>query len=101
MTIRRQNVNENPYFQEYRVAFDNNNDISIMNILEEIYTIHDSTLSFFSHAACRQAACGRCLVKINGVIKLACKEKVTTDALLIEPYKDQVIRDLICVKKQK
>lgn len=94
--IRRGGGDRPSYFQEYQVCFEDDKDISVMNVLEKIYSQQDGTLAFFTHAACRQAACGKCMVKVNGAVKLACREKVTGDTLLLEPYSDRVVRDLVC-----
>ena len=83
-------------YQTYIVPVEEDTAISVMNLLEEIYNKQDATLSFFSHAACRQAACGKCMVKVDGKVRLACKEKVTADAITLEPYKKEVVKDLIC-----
>ena len=50
----------NGAYQTYIVPVDETAAVSVMNLLEEIYSKQDRTLSFFSHAACRQAACGKC-----------------------------------------
>lgn len=89
--IKRQNG-----FIEYSVPVQDGDMVSVMNILEYIYQNIDSTLAFFHHAACKQAACGRCLVKVNGKVTLACKQAVTQDEITVEPWNDNVVRDLIC-----
>ena len=94
--IRRGGRDIPSYFQDYQVCFEDGKDFSVMNILEEIYAKQDETLAFFTHAACRQAACGKCMVKVNGVVRLACREKVTENTLLLEPYSDHIVKDLVC-----
>lgn len=84
------------HYQTYTIAVDDNAVVSVMTLLEKIYTTQDHTLAFFSHAACRQAACGKCMVKVNGAVRLACKEKVTGDHITLEPYSAKVVRDLLC-----
>ncbi len=87
------------YYKTYDIPVEENNSISVYNVLEYIYDNLDPTLSFFSHAACKQVACGRCSVKVNGSIVLACKEAVTAENILIEPVNEaKVIKDLICSK---
>lgn len=93
--IRRYSAEKGAYSQEYTVPVDEHEVLSVMNVLEYIYTHLDDTLAFFSHAACKQAACGKCLIKINGKPRLACKERADTDELLLEPAGKTVIRDLI------
>ncbi|MFA0889175.1 MAG: 2Fe-2S iron-sulfur cluster-binding protein [Synergistales bacterium] len=82
--------------QTYTVPVDEGEELSVLNVLDYISAHLDRTLAYFSHAACKQAACGRCLVKVNGRIVLACKEMVRSESLLIEPAGKEVVRDLIC-----
>ena len=67
-----------------------------MNLLEHIYQNLDGTLAFFSHAACKQAACGKCAVKYNGKTVLACKASVDSDEVRLAPCRGDVVRDLVC-----
>lgn len=94
--IHRFNQEKGSYLQEYQVEVKENQLISVLNLLEQIYQNQDPTLSFFSHAACKQAACGKCLVKVNGKVKLACKEKVEADFIEIGPHSQDVVKDLVC-----
>lgn len=95
ITIKRQNSQGNKWDQQYNVEVSDNEVISVMNILDIIYQTQDATLAYFDHAACGQAACGRCLMRINGKIGLACKEIAQTE-MLLEPANGNVVRDLIC-----
>lgn len=88
-TVRRE-------YKTYVVEVEDGAVVSVLNLLEEIYEQQDHTLAFFSHAACRQAACGKCMVKVDGAVKLACKERVDAGEITIEPYCANVVRDLIC-----
>ena len=83
-------------YKTYAVEVEDGTVVSVMNIFENIYENQDHTLAFFSHAACRQAACGKCMVKVDGAVKLACKERVDAAEITIEPYCVKVVRDLIC-----
>ena len=83
-------------YKTYAVEVEDGAVVSVMNILENIYENQDHTLAFFSHAACRQAACCKCMVKVDGAVKLACKERVDAAEITIEPYCGKVVRDLIC-----
>lgn len=95
-TIRRYSAEKGAYSQEYTVPVDEHEVLSVMNVLEYIYTHLDDTLAFFSHAACKAAAMPEnALIKINGKPRLACKERADTDELLLEPAGKTVIRDLI------
>lgn len=98
VNIARKNSGEEQkaFIQSYEIEIEDFNKLSVLNILEEIYLKKDKTLAFFHHAACKQAACGKCMVRVNGKSVLACKELVNTSELLIEPYKKGVVRDLVC-----
>lgn len=96
ITVRRFNRKQGSFMQEYAVPVDNAEMLSVLNLLEYIYEHLDSTLAFFHHAACGQAACGKCLVKINGKAGLACKERADGQPLLLEPCNANVVKDLIC-----
>lgn len=86
----------NGAYQTYVVSVEDDAVVSVMNLLEEIYSKQDPTLAFFSHAACRQAACGKCMVKVNGKVRFACKERVDAEVITLEPYKKDVVKDLVC-----
>ena len=84
------------FYQSYVVSVGDDASVSLMNVLEEIYNRCDHSLAFFSHAACRQAACGKCMVRANGKVVLACKAQADTDEIVLEPYKKDVVKDLVC-----
>lgn len=81
--------------QEYDVPFPEGEEVSVMNVLDYIYRRLDPTLAYFDHAACRQAACGKCVMKINGEVRLACKERAQEN-MLLEPVNANVVKDLLC-----
>lgn len=91
-------TDEKAYYKFYDVPVEKNNPMSVYNILEYIYDNIDPSLAFFSHSACKQVACGRCIVKVNDTVVLACKHEVNDSIVLIEPVnKNKVIKDLVCV----
>lgn len=96
VNILRGSENGRGEYRTYEVKVDDGAVVSVMNLLEKIYEEQDHTLAFFSHTACRQAACGKCMVKVDGAVKLACKERVDAGEITIEPYCANVVRDLIC-----
>ena len=96
VTIRRSGPGgADSRLQTYAVPVAEGEILSVLNVLEYIYRELDPTLAFCDHAACRQAACGKCMVKLDGAVKLACKE-VAHDGMLLEPYSGRVVRDLLC-----
>ena len=75
---------------EYEV---NLQDVTLLNILNEIKTTQDTTLTYSS--GCRSSVCGSCSMRVNGKEVLACSYKVE-DGDVVEPLKNvPVIRDLV------
>ncbi len=75
---------------EYEVDL---NDITLLELLNEIKTKQDATLSYSS--GCRSSICGSCSMRVNGREVLACAYKVQ-DGDFIEPMKNSyIIRDLV------
>lgn len=93
--MRKKPGEKEGHFQEYRVDIESFGSLSVLNILEKITLEQDTGLSYFHHAACRQGACGKCLMKINGKSRLACKELVTGPELTLEPSAKNPVKDLV------
>lgn len=67
-----------------------------MDVLDYISENQDSTIAYFRHGACDHGICGRCALKINGAVKLACAEEIAEEKeLILQPVRDQVLRDLV------
>ncbi|MCF0150951.1 MAG: hypothetical protein HUJ80_06045 [Firmicutes bacterium] len=87
-------INRGGSYQEYaQVPVEEG--MSVMDVLELLYETKDNTLAFFRHEACHQEACGKCLVKANGKVCLACGTEVCGD-LVLDPWSSKVVRDLVC-----
>ena len=86
-------INEGERHEEllsYEVALEN---ATLLDVLTEIKTKQDSTLSFAS--GCRSSVCGSCAMRVNGKEVLACAYK-PKDGDVVEPLKNvPVIRDLV------
>jgi len=68
-------------------------DATLLEVLQEIKTKQDSTLTFAS--GCRSSVCGSCSMRVNSREVLACSYKVQ-DGDFVEPLKNSpVIRDLV------
>ena len=93
VTIRRGD-DKTSHLDSYAVPVEEG--LSVLDLLTYIYDHLDPTLAYFSHEACHQAACGKCLVRVNGKVCLACERSVQEDTLLIEPWCEAVVRDLVC-----
>ena len=81
--------------QTYSFELEDHLTFSILDGLEYIYQHLDPTLAFYHHAACLQAACGKCMVRANGKPVLACKQKLEPGGLLLEPFGKEVVKDLV------
>jgi len=88
-------VDEEPRYQTYQVpVFEGMN---LLNVLDHIYERLDGTLAYRDHAACGQAICGKCTLRVNGKPALMCQAPAMED-IIVEPlHKSRVVRDLVCV----
>ncbi len=94
--VQRFDQKTGKFQQKYIVPVEENDEVSVMDLLEYIYQNLDDSLAFFHHAACRQAACGKCGMRINGKTGLSCKVKADCDEINLEPVNDKIVRDLVC-----
>ncbi len=77
-------------FVEYEVQ---TKEITLLELLKEIKTTQDNTLTFSS--GCRSSVCGSCSMRVNDREVLACSYKVQ-DGDRVEPLRNvPVIRDLV------
>ena len=84
-----------PYYDTFEVDIKAEDRKTVQDLLEYIGDHLDGTLSFYSHSACRQGICGRCAVKVNGRVRLACNEVLTGQDVVLEPAGKQVVKDLV------
>lgn len=69
---------------------------TVMQVLDYIAENRDSTLAYYRHSACCHGICGRCALKVNGKVGLACATEVGDAAeLKLEPKNEKVLRDLV------
>ena len=67
-----------------------------MDVLDYISTQLDSTLAYFKHSACDHGVCGRCALRVNGKVRLACSADISGETSLeIGPMNRNVVRDLV------
>lgn len=83
------------YFDEFQLPQKKEDKCTAMDILRYIYENLDQTLSFYNHSACNHGICGRCAVKINGKVRLACTYVIDSDEIIIEPKNNKVVKDLV------
>jgi len=84
------NIMRNGEKHVYTVA---EQDATLLQVLSEIKTTQDATLSFAS--GCRSSVCGSCAVRVNGKEVLACAYKPQSGDV-VEPLKNvPLVRDLV------
>lgn len=71
--------------------------VTVMAVLDYIYQNLDHTLAYYRHSSCCQAACGRCLVRLDGTAVLACAKEIPpdTEEITLSPAGERVVRDLV------
>lgn len=98
LSIYRYNpeVDGKPYMKDYQVNIERGSDPMLLQILEQIKTEMDPTLSF--RRSCREGVCGSDGMNINGKNGLACITHVSMlgEKIVIRPLPSfPVIRDLV------
>ncbi len=84
------NIIRNSEKVSYKVT---SKDATLLQLLSEIKTTQDATLSFAS--GCRSSVCGSCAMRVNGKEVLACTYKPESGDV-VEPLKNvPLIRDLV------
>lgn len=91
------NIDKEAYFEIFEVPIYGNDTWTVMDVLDYILRNYDCSLSYYRHSICNHGICGRCLIKVNGKVCLACIHKVSNnDDLLIEPVPNKkIIKDLV------
>ncbi|MFR8756965.1 MAG: 2Fe-2S iron-sulfur cluster-binding protein [Clostridium sp.] len=81
--------------RSFHVEFHKEARKTVMNLLEKSGDTQDGSLSFYMHSACGQGICGRCAVKVNGKVRLACNTVLTGEDIVLEPANEKVVKDLV------
>lgn len=67
-----------------------------MDALDYIAENLDSSVAYYRHSACDHGICGRCAVRIDGHVRLACSCELGDAALVtLEPATSDIVRDLV------
>jgi succinate dehydrogenase / fumarate reductase, iron-sulfur subunit len=67
-----------------------------MDALDYIALNLDSSLAYYRHSACDHGICGRCAMRIDGKVRLACSCELGDAALVtLEPAGAENVRDLV------
>ncbi|MBQ9941625.1 MAG: succinate dehydrogenase [Christensenellaceae bacterium] len=71
-------------------------DWSVMDVLDYISAQLDSSLAYYRHSACDHGICGRCALRVDGKVVLACMHEIgDRQEITLEPKNDKIIRDLV------
>ena len=84
-----------PHLQLYQVPLPAHGTHTVMDVLDYIYEKLDGTLSYYRHSVCNQGICGRCAVRVNGKVRLACTCRVWEESLEFGPKHENVVKDLV------
>lgn len=82
-------------YQRYRVPYPADGSYTVMDVLDYIREHLDGSLAYYRHSVCGQGICGRCALRVNGAVKLACTCRVETETLTLEPKSRDVVKDLV------
>ncbi len=96
MKVKVLRTSPEKHFDEFTVPFPIDGEYTIMDVLRYISDNIDPTLAYFSHAVCNHGICGRCAVKCNGRVVVACITHADCDELMLEPKNKKVVKDLLC-----
>jgi len=86
---------EQGYYQEYDLPVHKEDLWTVMDLLRYIAANIDPTLAFYCHSACNHGICGRCALKVNGKVRLACTCLVPDAPVVLEPKNKKVVKDLV------
>ncbi len=78
-------------YQSYEVPYDPLK--NVIEVLQEIYEEQDGSLAY--RCSCGIGLCSACLIKMNGKMVCACKERMLPEMVLEPVDKYEVIRDLV------
>lgn len=81
----------------FNVPITSEHRMTVMDVLDYISLYLDYSLSYYKHSVCNHGICGRCLLSVNGKVRLACLE-VANDysALELAPAPGRrLIKDLV------
>jgi succinate dehydrogenase / fumarate reductase iron-sulfur subunit len=84
------------HVDEFDLPFKPEEGYTILQALRFIQETIDPTLAFYNHSACSHGICGRCLIKVNGKLVLACVAHADEEDIMLEPRPGERIKDLLC-----
>lgn len=95
--VKRYNpeLDKESYYKTYDIPITKEERFTVMDVLDYIVLHKDSSLSYFKHSACNHGICGRCALKVNEKVKLACTYLVQEDDIVLEPRNGEIIKDLV------
>ncbi len=82
-----------PKYKDYEVPVQG---LTVLQVLEYIYEHHDRTLAFrYGCDGSGPARCGACVVEVNEVPVLACRQEAKENMIVNPHRKFKVIKDLV------
>ncbi|MCR1899745.1 2Fe-2S iron-sulfur cluster-binding protein [Irregularibacter muris] len=94
------NKDQEGYFDEFEVPVPQEENWTVMDVLDYISFNMDSSIRYYKHSVCNHGICGRCTLKVNGRVKMACICVANEyDKLILEPMPNRkIIKDLVTQK---
>ena len=92
-------IGKEAYYQVFKIPVKDEDNWTIMDVLNYISLNLDNTLAYYRHSACNHGICGRCSLKVNGLVRLACIYPARGEEILLEPKNAKVIKDLVTQAK--
>ncbi len=74
--------------------------MTVLHALDYIYEHLDATLAYGDHGICAQGVCRRCQLLVDGVVVLACRQRVSGDVRVAPPPRFRVLRDLVYERRR-
>ena len=90
INIKRFNKENSPQESIDTFEVDNTN---LLKALIEIKTKKDNSLTF--RCGCKSGVCGSCVIRVNGVEKLACKTNISQNDLIEALKNSNILKDLV------
>ncbi len=82
-----------PEYKEYEVPFQG---LTVLQVLEYIYEHYDRSLAFrYGCDGSGSARCGACVVEVNDVPVLACRQQAWGNMVIKPHRKFKIIKDLV------
>ncbi len=95
VTVTRYDSSRSPAGSEQTFRVPVSEGMSVLQALDYIYEHLDPTLTYYDHGACAQGICKRCLMLIDGEVRLACQSLVSADVRVAPHPRFACVKDLV------